>query len=119
MERAADLQPDRARSAAARLLLRAPDRFHASREHDLLRAVLVRDLEHVASSGYVADLRTLLGREPYQRRHRPRALVARRLHRAATLADDVKCRYEIEHAGGDKRGELTERGACPGPDPPR
>ena len=50
-----------------------------------------------------------VGVETDHRGHAARVLFTRLLHEAATLPHQLQPGWEIDHAGGDERGELAER----------
>ena len=109
VERARDLQADGLGAARARGLLGAFDRRDGAGQHDLLRGVLVRDLEHVAAARHPADLGGVGGGEPDDRGHPRRRGVRGLLHGPAAGDHDTE-RVDVgQHAGGDQGDELPER----------
>ena len=78
-------------------------------DHRLPGTVVVGDGDDASVGRVVTDGRQRIGVQTDHRGHTARILFTRLLHEAATLPHQLQPGWKIHHAGGDERGELTER----------
>jgi hypothetical protein len=102
VERAGDVERDRAAAMVASVLLGAGEVLARAREHDLAGGVVVGD-GHVAMLGDLARL--VLGGAD-EREHR--AGVVGLGHQAAAEDDELERGVAVQRAGGGQRAELAE-----------